>query len=64
MNEKNRKVKYADRMVAITWPNDYVAGNKHLHEKNTSGFRMKHTVEKSFPCKNTETRVAPYKFCL
>ena len=33
MNEKNRKVKYADRMVAITWPNDYVAGNKHLHEK-------------------------------
>ena len=64
MNEKNGKVKCGYRMVAITGPNDYTAGNRQLNETKTPESRMEQTMEKNRPCKNTETRVVPYKFCL
>ena len=35
MNEKNGKVKHADRKVAIIGPNDCTAGNRQLYETKT-----------------------------
>ncbi len=64
MNEKNGKVKHADRKVAIIGPNDCTAGNRQLYETKTPESRKEQTMEKNRPCKNAGTRAVPYKFCL
>ncbi len=64
MNEKNGKVKHADRKVAIIGPNDCTAGNRQLYETKTPESRKEQTMENNCSCKKARTRVVPYKFYL